>query len=93
MPTMRDFLLSKTTLPVTETYSYKQHLQSFVSSVTAEKGGEIVISSSPSSIEVVPATVEVSIDHRRHPIELVVPVRDVVIEDTDKKQVVIDLDC
>jgi hypothetical protein len=93
MPTMKDFLLLNTTLPTTGLYNYSDHFRSFISKVTADKVGEVVINDFPKVINLSVNKVEIMIKQKKQSAEVSQNTEQVLIDGTNKIKIVIDADC
>lgn len=93
MATMKDFLLSRSTLPTGGTTTYKQHFQSFISSVTAALGGNIKLAVDTIDYKINAKTFPIIISVDQSSTEISTSLKTLTVDGTKQVNIVIDPSC
>jgi len=93
MPTMKDFLISRSTLPTGGTTTYKEHFQSFISSVTAAIGGSIKLAIDTTDYKVNYKTYPIKILTTKATTEISSSPQNLTVDGTKQVHIIIDPSC
>ena len=90
MTTMKEFLTQNTILPVTGTFTYKEHFTALEQNIVASLGGTIVITPKVETVSVAQKTTKISIKVQPKEVLIGTTSQDVVIDDTKTVHITID---